>query len=310
MDYNFAHKTNQAIIEFSKFNIEFSEKNKSYLFNNLWINIEIDSYHNEQIDRIKNLLHIQLSAGLNHKEYLQNLLDILNKRINWLLENNYNLPIFFENYSIKKTDYDFLLPARNSNKSSFKKKINNSPVPNSTERQIFWFLELFEKEFNDYKDELDFEKGLLLYSIKSYRHALLILSEYIKSLHQYVEFSNFKGLSIVNSNEVKQTQRNVRICNFNLDKKNVAHLFRILIEEKLIVFDEFSDSKNLTEMKSFVEENFTYQNKKKERMAIDKLNREYSEASWRLEDEDKIRHNKLIDKLVLTLQTRKANLKY
>ncbi|TGV03402.1 hypothetical protein [Flavivirga rizhaonensis] len=310
MDYNFAHKTDQAIIEFSKFNIEFSEKNKSYLFNNQWINIKIDSYHNEQIDRIKNLLHIQLNAGLNHKEYLQNLLDILNKRIIWLLENNYNLPIFFENYSIKKTDYDYLLPARNSNKSSFKKFFNNSPVPNSSEMRIFWFLELFKKEFNDFKDELDFEKGLLLYSIKSYRHALSILSEYIKSLHQYVEFTDFKSLNLVNSNEVKQTQRNVKICNFNLDKKNIAHLFRILIEEKLIVFDEFNDSKNLTEMKSFVEKNFTYQNKKKERMAIDKLNREYSEASWRLEDVDKIRHNKLIDKLVLTLQTRKANLKY
>lgn len=308
MNYNFAYKTDQAVLELAKFNIEFCKTKKSYLFNNEWVNTDIEYYYNKHIEKIKKLLHVQLKTGLNHKEYLQNLLDNLNKRIDWLLEKNYNLPEFFENYSIKTVDTGYLQPVVTSNKSSFGNFLNNSAEPDSSEIRVFWFLQLFEKEFNYYKDILDFEKGLLLYTIKSYKHSLSNLYQYIKSIHENVEFTDFKRLDQINFKELEQKQKTERICNFNLDKKSVAHLFRILLEESFLVFDETNETNNRLEMKRFVEDNFTYQNVKKERIPIETFNREYSEVSSPSSSEVK-KHKEFIDKLILKLQIRKNTLK-
>ena len=97
-------KFDKTVFELSKFKVQFSETNQSYLFNSRWANTCTESYFKEQFDHAKSLLHIQLKNGLNHKEYLQHLLDNLGNRINSLDENRSNSPDFFENYSIKIAD--------------------------------------------------------------------------------------------------------------------------------------------------------------------------------------------------------------
>jgi hypothetical protein len=123
-----------------------------------------------------------------------------------------------------------------------------------------------------------------------------------------VEFIDFKTINLVQLNHISTSKGRIEKCNFNLDKKNVAHLFRILIEEKVIVFDELNKTKNLYKMKKFVEENFTYQNSKKERIFIETFNREYSEISAHQGINDNKKHKKFIDYLILKLQRRKDNL--
>jgi len=309
MDNNYAYKTEKAVLELTEFDVKFCETNQSYLFNYEWTNTCINSNYNEEVDNIKNLLHLQLKTGSNHKVYLGNLISILKKRIHWLEKMNYSSPAFFENYSINTIDVHYNPPVDNSNKINYGNFLNNSTKADSAENVVFWFLELYEKEFNYFKNILDFEKGILLHRLELYKRAISKLQRYIKSIYDNVEFTDFNRLNLENLSELKQTQKQDRICHFNLDKKNVAHFFRLLTEEKIIVFDELNDKNNLFEMKKFVEHNFTYQNTKKERKVIETFNREYSEVSARQGLGDNAKHKAFIDNLILILQTRKNELK-
>jgi len=305
---NYASKLDKAIFELSKFKVQFSETNQSYLFNNRWAYTCTESYFKEQFDHAKSLLHIQLKNGLNHKEYLQNLLDNLGNRIDNLDKNRSNSPDFFENNSIKIVDTATFQQVHTSNKNNYERFLKNHLKADSSEDLFFGFLKLHEERLNGYASLIDFEKGQLLYTIMLYRDALTNLNDYINSIHSNIKFIDFKSHDFENSQILKSEQKNDIICDFNLDKKKIAHLFRILIEEKLVVFNELNYSKNLLEMKKFVEQNFTFLNNKNKRAAIETFNREYSEVKSPSSDEVK-KHKAFIDELILILENRKANLK-
>tara|TARA_R110001592_G_scaffold346470_2_gene639099 strand:- start:2552 stop:3541 length:990 start_codon:yes stop_codon:yes gene_type:complete len=308
MDYNYAYKTNQAVFELTELTLEFCQTNQSYLINDKLANTYINSYYNEQVDNIKELLHHQLKTGRNHKAYLENLLGILEKRIEWLHKMKYKSVDFFNNCSIKTIPSSYFPPVGTSNKISFKNFLNDSIVPNSQEQKVLWFLQSYEEEFNHYENKLDFEKGLVLYVMSLYKRALSILCNYVKTIYEQVDFIDFNKLSNELLSETNPRQKKERNCNINLDKKSVAHLFRILLEEDFLVFDELNEANNRLELKRFVENNFNYQNTKKERLPIKSFNREYSEVSSPSSPEVK-KHKEFIDKLILMLQARKNKIK-
>jgi hypothetical protein len=93
-----------------------------------------------------------------------------------------------------------------------------------------------------------------------------------------------------------------------LDKKNIAHLFKILIDEEIFVFDSTSDYQNKLQMKRFVQENFTYLNSKNEKVPISTFNREYSEASS-FQDEEIKKQEDVLNRFISLLEARKNNLK-
>ncbi len=305
---NYASQTNRAVFELSKFKVQFCETYQTYLLNNKWANTYSESYFHEQSDLVKSLLCQQLKNGLNHKEYLQNLLDNLENRIDSLDKNKSNSPDFFENYSIKIAYTNIHQQEPHSNQSKYERYLNNQLEPDASEIEFFSFLTFHEKKLNGYKNILDFEKGLLLYTIMLYRDAITNLDDYINSIFMNVEFTDFKNYDFEDFHSLKPQQKNNMVCNFNLDKISVAHLFSILINEDIIMFDELNYAKNNTKMKRFVEQNFTFLNFRKERIAIKTFNREYSEATCVGSAAVK-QHKAFIDKLILILQTRKTNMK-
>lgn len=303
MDY--AYKTEDAINELLKFKINFSETYNTYLFNGMWINEINESYYSEKIVNIKRLLHKQLKNGLKQEEYLQNLLDLIWKKVEYIEKFKCFSTEFFELYSEKITSVNYVHKEPNSNNKLFEIYKAGSKNISSQAYELFNFLNFHSEKLNDFQTPLDFERGFLLYTINAYREAIKSLYSFIYTIHMNAEFTDFKNLKF---EEFSTKKKSERICHINLDKKSVAHLFRILLEEDYLVFNEANETNNRLEMKRFVEDNFTYQNAKKERRPIETFNREYSEVSSSLSPEVK-KHKEFIDKLILKLQDRKNKLK-
>ncbi|NOY47571.1 MAG: hypothetical protein GXO84_05145, partial [Chlorobi bacterium] len=169
---NYAFKTDMAINNLLKFKISFSTVHKSYLFKNKWVNEYDESSFLEQIDDIKNLLHIQLKNGLKQDEYLQNLLDPIWKRIEWLDENKAFSPLFFEFYSNKINENNNTIDNFRPNTEMYQKFINNDINVSSSDSDSFNYIRFHSKSMNHFKNIIDFEKGLLLNVIELYRNAL------------------------------------------------------------------------------------------------------------------------------------------
>lgn len=304
---NYKYQTDQAVKELVNFKIYFCKTNKIYLFNNKSLNEIDDYYYSEKIKKIKSLLHKQLKHGLKQTEYLQYLLDYIWNKVDFIEGCKFSSFEFFELFSdkiLEITDNEYTSSVNNS---LYKKYKSDSQPETGNELELFTFLSFHSTKMNDLNTEIDFEKGRLLFVLSSYIDALKDLHGFIYSIHMDAEFIDFKSLDFeefITPSKFKKTS----LCHINLNKKSVAHLFRILLEEDFLVFDEINEANNKLELKRFVENNFTYQNSKNKRTSIETFNREYSEVASPSSFEVKA-HKKFIDELILILQNRKSRLK-
>jgi len=304
---NYKYRTDQAVNEFVEFKIDFSKIYNSYLFNNKWTNEIDDYYYSEKIKNIKILLHKQLKYGHKQAEYLQYLLDFIWNKVDYIEDYKFRSFEFFELFSDKISDITShdSIPASNSGLYEEYKIGSSSETTN--EHELFDFLRFHSSRMNDFQTEIDFEKGRLLFVLSIYTEALKDLHGFIYSIHMDAEYIDFKSSDFeyftIPPKNIKEN-----ICHINLNKKSVAHFFRILLEENFLVFDEKNENYNRLELKRFVENNFTYQNNKNQRTSIDTFNREYSEVVSPSSPEVKA-HKKFIDEFILKLQNRKSRLK-
>lgn len=303
---NYGYLTDSAVNDLLKFKIKFSETEQTYMLNDTWVNeIENHSYY-EKIDNIKKLLHKQLKGGLKQEEYLQNLLNPIWKKVEVIMD--YNSFEFFKLYSKKILPVHHSDKKPTSNNEFFEKYKKGDNVTSEKNAELFSFLNLHSKKMNNFQTQLDFEKGLLLFAVDTYRQVLMDLHNYIYTICMNAEFTDFKSLDFEDFEESMAKKKKDRFGHMNLDKKSVAHLFRILIEEDCLVFDETNETNNRLEMKRFVEDNFTFKNTKKERIPIKTFNREYAEVCSSLSPHVK-KHKEFIDKLISQLEARKNSLK-
>jgi len=304
---NYKYKTDQAVNELVTFKIDFSKIYNTYLFNNKWISEIDDYYYSEKIKNIKRLLYKQLKNGHKQAEYLQDLLDYIWNKIDYIEDYKYSSFEFFELFSDKISDITSHESTPVSNSELYKEYKIGSNSETTNELELFNFLRFHSSRMNDFQTEIDFEKGRLLFVLSFYTEALKDLHGFIYSIHMDAEYIDFKSLDfedfIIPPKNIKEP-----LCHINLNKKSVAHLFRILLEENFLVFDEKNENNNKLELKRFVENNFTYQNHKNQRTSIDTFNREYSEVVSPSSTEVKA-HKKFIDEFIVKLQNRKSRLK-
>lgn len=289
-----------------KFKIRFSEINNAYLLNDKWVN-EIDENHFiNKAESIKKLIIKQLKNGLHHEEYLQKLVDRIWKRLQVLQNYKAISPEIIKVYSEIK---DPVIPHKETPYSKtdlYNEFMNSSNQVTNCRDDQFVYLNSISKHLNNYETKIDFEYGLLSYAIHKYDDAICHLHSYLFSLHSNARYIDFKNLELdeINNSLAKKS----KACHFNLDKKSVAHLFRFLLEEDILVFDEENESNNNLYMKQFVEDHFTYRNTAKERIPIKTFNREYSEVSS-VSSPEVIKHKAFIDQLIYLLQQRRNRLK-
>ena len=301
-------ETEDTLIRFLKFSIRFSESNTTYSLNNRWVN-EIDEfYFMNEAKKVKYHIVKQLRHGLRHEEYLICLVGQVWKRLEYLQKYMHNTPDIIKEFkeiiNPERMDDEPLI----ANISIYDEFINNVSQFKSQDSDRFNYLMLVSKYLNNYETKLDFQCGLLLYAIKKYYKEVNDLHSYLLSLSEKARYIDFKNLTFEGLKESSFDRQNNQLCHFNLAKKGVAQLFRILLEERIVVFDEKDDRNNELQMKRFAQINFTYQHPVTGvRTLIETFNREYSEACNRLSPE-KERHEKFIDNLITILKQRKANL--
>lgn len=305
---NYKYEAEGALLRLLKFKIRFSETHQAYLLNDKWVN-EIDKdYFNRIIEDTKRLLNKQLKYGLNQEEFLNTVLGRLRSRLQSIRKYQSITQEIIKEYSEIK---DPVIPhketpfAHTDWYEQYKRKINLETIFGKDRLN---YLKYNSIKLNNYDKQIDFEYGLLSYAIKKYDEAVSSLYSYVFSLVENARYIDFKELDYQEVYEPGADKQNNLLCHFNMDKKSLAHLMRILIEGNLIVFDEKNERRNLLLMKQFVEKYFTFQNSSKERVSIKSFNREYSEtASFQKEEIPK--RNKFINDIIVLLEKRKIRYK-
>ncbi|MBR9847302.1 MAG: hypothetical protein GYB35_14905 [Algicola sp.] len=258
-----------------------------------------------KVEEVKQLLFKQLKYGLNHEEILEKLVDRIWKRLQTVNKYNKITPEIIKEFSEIK---DLPIPHKLKPYSSinwFEKYSERNGLEIDLGKDRLSYLDNKSEKLNNYKTPMDFEYGLLFYSIQKYNEALSHLHSYVFSLKSNALFIDFKNLEL---EEIDSVSKKTTVGNFNLDKKRVAHLFRILMEENLIIFDDNNEKSNDLKMKKFVENNFTFQNTSGGRIPIKTFNREYSEVCSSL-SANVSKHKAFIDDLINILKQRKNRLR-
>ncbi|GGE44396.1 hypothetical protein [Psychroflexus planctonicus] len=305
---NYKYQVDLNLTKLLKLKIKYNETYETYMLNDTWVN-EIDEYfYEDKIGSIKNLIAKQLKYGLKQKEFLEDLSRRIYNKYDRLKNYDLNSLNFFETYPNITFTKDDSEEKPASNASLFENYSNENELAYEKNPVLIGYLNHFSNKLNGLKTKEDFEKGLLLYALNNYKSALWDLHGYISEILNNVDFIDFKNINIEDQVRSAVKKNKNRLGHFNLSKKDVAHFFRILLEEDYLVFDETSDNKNELEMKKFVEANFTFRNHKKERIRIKTFNREYSEVIYKSRPGPKL-HRDFIDKLILKLQMRKKNIK-
>lgn len=305
---NYVYQTEGALLRLLKFKIRFSQTNNAYLLNDKWANEIDEHYFINQVEGIQQLLNKQLKYGFNHMEFLSKLEARIQKRLQSVKKYLKITPEIIKEFAetmdppIKHKE----VPYSNSDWYEQFKEGNGLETTLGNDRHIY--LNFNSEKLNGYDTPIDFEYGLLSYSIQKYYEAVSNLHSYVFSLVENASYIDFKNLENEEVDITGNRPEKNQLCHFNMDKKSLAHLMRILLEGNLIVFDEKNERRNALQMKRFVEKYFTFQNSSNERVSIKSFNREYSETAS-FQEEEIPKRNKFIDDLIVLLERRKIRYK-
>jgi hypothetical protein len=305
---NYKYLADKELNSFLKFRIIHNQKFKTYMINDKWVNEINEAYYTQIIEDLKNKITKQLKFGLKPLEYLKDILQSTENRIDQLEGYALDSFDFFESYT-KSINEDFTHEKEpKSNVKFFQLYKNNKELAEKENQDLFHHLSFLEFTGNKIQSQEDFEKGMLLYAISLYLDALWELQGFIYVYLIEPEFTDFKAIEIYEKDPTSNLEQGNQRAHFNLNKKEVAHLMRTLLEEGIIIFDNADAFKNRLKMKEFIENNFTYKDPKGEKVPIKKFNREYSEACSPQSDEVSL-HKGFILGLVEKLKERTNRLK-
>ncbi|MCV9926321.1 hypothetical protein OIU83_01550 [Flavobacterium sp. LS1R49] len=94
-------------------------------------------------------------------------------------------------------------------------------------------------------------------------------------------------------------------CSTHLNKSDLAQLFYILMDEKIIFFDDRDEKHNRSEIQFFVEENFTYIGDSGFQTTIDTISKQFSESKGFTYKDKQIR---FLENIISILEKRREKL--
>jgi len=217
---------------------------------------------------------------LKNDNYVQSIIDLIENKIEYFEKLNYNSPEFFDKYKgkiniIEESSENY----KNNTKLFTLYKLNE--IDNGVNEELFGYLNFLSPKLNNIKTQLDFDKGHFLYFFHSYLLIVKDFNLFLTKLYDHVNYINFTSYQFDDFLSIGIGKGSLTHSNyhFNLQKIEIAYLFKILMNENIVSFDLSSESKNKLKMKKFIEANFTYLKQgTTKRIPIKDFNKEYAEA--------------------------------
>jgi len=94
-------------------------------------------------------------------------------------------------------------------------------------------------------------------------------------------------------------------CSSHYNKSDLAQLFYILTDEKILFFDDNNEKHNRSRMQQFIEGNFTYIGDAGLQVSIDTISKQFSESKGFTYSEKQL---KFLDKIIWLFQKRREKL--
>jgi hypothetical protein len=276
----------KEFIDFSDIYIEFHTKHKKFRINDVWIDELNDDFFHVRIDEFVEGLKRILISNNNNLLIADDLLAILQHKINWFNTNKIQEFSSFSNFGsfVNKVDYDIEFDAVES--YTIDKVLNYKFNGGAEEDNIIYCLFAHKDRTNNYMESLDFEKVKLFFYLNQFYKSLVYFEEKINIIKNAIQVYGVSDLSHYFSDN--KTPENK--CNIKLDKISSAFLFKFLIEADLIYMDA-DKYKSERKIKKFAETYFNYTDSKLGIKPLTDFTKEYTKLN------NKGRSNKQLDVL-------------
>jgi hypothetical protein len=275
---------------FCDFSIEYDRSNKTYIFNNQYIDdidcleyeVLINSLKSELIDVCNDIKKPQI--------FIKSVLKEIEKTAVWYeterIENFEKLSrIVIESKNNKTRE-------AKSKYTAEQIKVTNETIDSKSEELLFYLI-LHKSKTNNYKLKRDVERVKIHY----------ILREYFKSIYSFIEYLLMldeleEKFGIEDFNQFRPMPKPELKCNINLSKIETDNLFNAFFETGYFYFDITNEKQYKREKIKFIEENFNYINQHGKLSHIGNLVKEFKDMESFSEVENQIKIvQTLIDKL-------------
>lgn len=288
----------EKVKTFCDFTIEYDRSNKTYLFNNQYID-DIDCLENEaSINSLKSELIDVCNDIKKTQNFIKTILKEIEKTAVWYETERIDL---FENF--EKLSPIIVESRKNKIRESKSKytveqiRINTDAVDSNSDDLLFYLI-LNKSKTNNYKLKGDFERVKLHYVVIEYFKSIYSIIEYLLMLDELEE-----KFGIEDFNQFRPIPEPHLRCNINLSKIECAHLFNAFFETGYFFFDSKSDIKNRRAKMKFIDSNFNYRNQHGKIVTMNNIIKEFSEIEKHSQVESQSR---IIDNLIEELKAIKT----
>ena len=271
--------------KFANPKILFIEEVNQFVFNDKWLIDINDQTFKDDLHTILFDVNEHLKVGLNNKKFLDSLIEVLNKKMEWFGENKIFTISYFNDFvtKIKKGDVTEIKapPAKEKYTIDYLCKCDENSALNLSDFEDYYFDVWAHREtFNFYRNPIDFEKVKLFFVMNLLYKNLITTYQYLDYLLLNFDSLNFTELDyekLLVEFDIKESKSNnfKNKCHVTLNKKETAHLFAILLQTGLFNFHS-NERKNRAEMTKFIEAHFTCNGDNNSINTIKNLNQEFT----------------------------------
>lgn len=281
------------IKSFCDFNIEYDRSNKTYLFNNQYLDdIDCNEFEDSIIKLQSELIDVLIDIK-KPQNYIKNVLKEIEK-----------IAIWYETERIKQFEnFDKLSKLIVHSKGNQIKKSNSKytieQVKTSSEDleinsdEMFFYLILNKSKTKNYRLKSDYQKVKLHYVVTKYFESIYSFIEYLLMLDEIEEKYGIEDL-----NQFRPLPKPQLKCNIKLSKIETANLFNAFFITGYFYFDILNENQYKKAKIKFIENNFNYINQHGKLSNIGNLVKEFGEIETFNYAENQIKViGSLIDKL-------------
>lgn len=289
----------EKLKKFCDFTIEYDRSNRTYLFNDKYID-DIDCLEYEaSITNLESELIDVCNDIKKPQNFIKTVITEIEKTAVWYETENIEQ---FENFN--KLEPIIVESIKNKTREAKSKytveqiRDTNDAIDPKSEELLFYLI-LNKSKTKNYKLNGDFERVKLHYLLREYFKSIYSFLEYLLMLNELEE-----KFGIEDFNQFRPLPEPKFKCNIKLSKIETAHLFNAFFETGYFYFDITNETQYKRAKIKFIENNFNYINQHGKLSHIGNLVKEFKEMESFSEVENQIKIvQTLIDKLVIVQRT-------